>query len=346
MRTPRFTLYYTGKNITAEISRMFVSLDYTDHKDGTMDELELKLEDRDQKWQGPWFPVRGDLVNATIGYQSEGMLPCGDFQVDEITLDLPPDTVTMRCVSAYVTAAMRTANSAGFENQTLTQIATTIAAKHGLQLVDVPNPLNLAFERISQRQESDLAFLRRLANRHNYDFNVRGGKLQFFSRGNLEAQAPVFALIRGGVAAPIATGADGARGIVVGKASFKTKTHQIYKACRVSYFNPDTKQLIWQSVAANPPVPNGDTYVIQERCDNGQQALQMAHSSLHEHNRFLTTASFTIPGNPKAVSGNTFEVSGFGQFDGKYIVDSSHHRMARSSGYSTEIEAYNVNVPG
>jgi uncharacterized protein len=87
VRHPRWVLNYAGQNITAGVTTMATEISYKDKVEHLSDEVEVTLEDRDRRWQGPWFPVRGDLVELFIGYDGEELLDCGDFQVDELELD-------------------------------------------------------------------------------------------------------------------------------------------------------------------------------------------------------------------------------------------------------------------
>src|SRR5437764_14631631 len=82
VRHPRWELSYAGQNITGRITDMATEITYSDHRahqqDRTRaktthaetDDLEIVLEDRDRRWQGPWFPVRGDIVTLEIGYEA------------------------------------------------------------------------------------------------------------------------------------------------------------------------------------------------------------------------------------------------------------------------------------
>jgi phage protein D len=159
VRSPRWAITYAGVDISADISAMVLGITYTDRLGGNAGEIEVHLEDHQKRWQNSWFPQEGDVVSVSIGYDGEPLLPCGDFQVDEIELKGPPDTFYLRCLSAYITPRFRTKNTFGFENQSLIQIATSVASKYGLTIVASPNPLDPTFERITQRQENDLQFL-------------------------------------------------------------------------------------------------------------------------------------------------------------------------------------------
>jgi phage protein D len=318
--SPNWILTYTGQNITADISSMVLSISYTDHLSSRAGELDIVVEDSSRRWQGAWYPALGDEVNLLIGYQSTPLLPCGDFEIDQLELDGPPDRFRMRCLSAYITPAMRTRNTFIYENQSLLAIATTIAQKYQLQVVGIADSINPVFSRIVQKHESDVEFLNRIATAHDYDFTVRGSQLIFYARAALAAQVPLITLMRSDVE----------------RFSFLNRTHQIYKAARLNYFDPETRQLISQSVEA-AGIPTGDTIKLIARCDNGQQALLKAQAALDTANLSFIQASLVLPGNIALSAGNTVILSGWGSFDGPYLAVQTEHSLNRKSGYTTRI---------
>ncbi|HZP46261.1 MAG TPA: contractile injection system protein, VgrG/Pvc8 family [Candidatus Binataceae bacterium] len=321
VRVPAWSLTYKGVAISKKIERMVESITYISHAGGASPELEVELEDRDKRWQGPWMPTRGDIVALAIGYANESLVSCGSFQVDEVELKLPPDTVHLRCIAAYISDALRTPKSVGYENQTLLQIASKVAAQHGWTVTGAPEALNTTFARVTQSEETDLDFLQRLAEEHNYEFTIRPPQLIFYSRTALENR-PATSLI---------SRAD------VTEASFKAKTHQVYAAAQVNYFNPATKSLISQTVSADGGTPTVDTHKQARRCENGQQATLKANAALYRNNMLQTSGRLTMPGTTSITAGTIITVGGFGAFDGNYFVSEARHRLERSSGYTTEI---------
>ena len=168
---------------------MVLAIRYVDRLDGASGELEVELEDSTKRWQGPWYPALGDIVSLQIGYSGEALLDCGEFQIDELELDGPPDVMRLRCLAAYITPAMRTANTVAYENMGIVEIAALIAAKYGLVMVTASSESesDVVFARVTQRRQTDLEFLKRLAREHNFDFTVRGGQLVFYARPALES---------------------------------------------------------------------------------------------------------------------------------------------------------------
>jgi uncharacterized protein len=326
---PSWQLNYRGVAITGRIEKMVISIEYTSFESGASPDLEVTLEDRDRRWQGPWFPQRGDQVDLSIGYDM-ALVSCGTFQVDEVTLDGPPDVVKMKCLAATITPDARTPVSQQYENVDLGAIAKLIAGKHGWTLVHAPEAINIQFQRVTQNQETDLEFLHRMSRENNYDFTIKGGQLIFYSRTTLETQSPVFTYRRG----------DGNEE----KFSFTAKTHDTYKSATVNYQNPDTKSLITATVAADPPVAVGDDLPLQMQCENAQDAAQKAKAALHDHNMLIVTGKLSIPGQT-IPAGQIIGISGFGQFDGNYMIEKAIHRLSRNEGYSTELELRSINAP-
>lgn len=321
VRTPAWTLIYRGVNITADVTPMVETIVYESHEQHLADEVQIALEDRDGRWQGPWFPTYGDVVALQIGYAGEPLLPCGAFQVDELELQGPPDAVHLRCIAAGITSALRTPTSARFEGQTLGQIAALVANRHGFTVVNAPAPSGPVLARVTQRRETDLQFLHRLANAYNYDFSVRGTQLIFYPRGVLESVPTVLVLQRSDLVS----------------FAFRANTNQIYRAAQVSYQNPATKTLISQIVTAAKAL-TGDVLNLAERVESPSDALIRASAALHRHNMLQATMRISLPGTTTIVAGNTIALQGFGQNDGAYLITVARHRLERPTGYTTEAE--------
>ena len=322
IRAPHWLLTYAGRDITTDISPMVLSITYHDFLGARAGEIEVELEDSSRRWQGAWYPSLGDKLNLMMGYSGEALLPCGDFEIDQLELDGPADVMRMRSLAAYITPAMRTPNSVGFENQTLLQIAATVASKYQLQVMGVAETLNPVFARVTQNRETDLEFLTRLAATHGYEFTVRGAALIFYSRAALEAQPPLLTLTRGDVE----------------RFAFENRTRKVYKAAEVAYQDPATRNLITQTLAASN-IPTGDTRKLIARCDNAQQAALKAQAALKQANSWFTSARVSLPGTTALSAGNVVAFSGWGSFDDSYLIEEARHSLSRRSGYSTTIVA-------
>ena len=326
VRAPQWQLIYQGVNISADVSRSVIGITYVDRLSENSGEAEVTLEDHNKLWQGAWYPQQGDVVSLTIGYHNEAALTCGDFQVDEIECEGPPDQMTLRCIAAWITPSMRSPRSVAYESVTLPQLAATIAGKYQLTVVGAPALLDVRFQRITQRHETDLEFLRRVAWGHGYSFTVRGRQLVFYSIASLEGAASTRTLKRADVLS----------------FSFINKSHRTYKAAQVSYQAPATKQLLTQGVSANPAPEVGDTLRVLARCESNEQALLKAESALHTNNMLKVVARLEMPGTTDLLAGSIATIADFGANDGTYLIEDARHRIGRDNGYTTNLAARRI----
>lgn len=324
VKAPRWVLIYAGKDISQDIIPYVLQITYTDALSGESDDLEIQLEDRDGYWSTGWFPQKGDQVQLYIGYAGEPLINCGTFQVDEVELNGPPDIVNLRALSAGVTQSLRTKNTKAYENKTLDQIAREVAGAHGLTLVgDVSaEKRKRRPKRITQKEEGDLAFLRRIGEAEGVIFSVKGTKLVWHDMEILDAAAVITTIKK----SPNVT-----------RYSFRTKTNQVYKACEVSYFDPVKKSLIKYTYDA-PGVKTGDTLKLNERCESKADAIIKAKAALRNTNGRQVEGSITLPGAPRLAAGSNIETSGFGIVDGPYQITKARHSIFRGGGYSTDID--------
>ena len=322
VRAPQWTMSYDGVDITTQVSPMVTSITYSDRLANLSGELEVEFEDRSKLWQGPWYPALGDQLSISIGYRGEGLQPCGAMQVDDLELIGPPDQFRLRCVATFITTAMRTNNSAGYENQSLLGIAGAIAEKYGFALIAAPDLEDLVFARVTQRFETDLAFLKRLANEHGYDFAVRGAQLVFYTLAALELGIPVATIERSATLA----------------FRFRNRSRRIFASSQISYLDPASKQLMSFAQVSASTVATADALKLVRRCENDAQAMLKAGAALHLNNMMLVTASLSIPGSASLAAGVTVLLSGWKAFDGVYLIESAVHRITRARGYVTEVE--------
>jgi phage protein D len=328
-RGPKWQITYKGGDITKDIAGQVLKITYTSHIHGAAPNLELQVEDKDKRWQSSSYPAVGDVISLAIGYSDAPLYPCPAFQIDEIKLDGPPDTFTMMGLATFITPAMREHNNGAYTNQTLLDIANTIAAKYGLKVYGIPNNLNPNFGYLRQKQETDLGFLKRLAEEYNYNFTIRDGMLIFTWRADLENQPATVTVTRPDVE----------------KFSFKHKTRGIYKSCELSYFDPVGKTNITVEVPATEPGAETNTSVLKlsgERVENALQAQLKATAQLHLMNMLAQTGSFSGPGKPAYVGGNNLQLTGWGVFDGKWMMEEVQHELIRLHGYTSHVKMRRV----
>lgn len=230
MLTPIFQIEYEKKDITASISPNIISVSYTDFEHGQSDEIEIQVEDRVNLWKSSWYPSKGDSLNLSLGYQGEKLLNCGSFEIDELEFASPPDTITLKALSANIKKALRQNNSVAYENKSLKQIAQEIATKHNLKLIGSIKDIRI--KRITQHKKRDLEFLKNLAEEYGYIFKVSDNKLTFYETAKLKSANPTVIITKQELTS----------------FTIRDKSHDQYKSCEVSYHDPKTKKLVSSNI--------------------------------------------------------------------------------------------------
>ena len=331
IKSPRVVVKYEGKDITADVSANLISLTYTDAEEGESDEVEMTLDDADGLWRDAWYPSKGDKLQVEIGY-AQNLVPCGTFTIDRIELAGAPDRITISALAAGVKSKTRTRKSTAHEKQTLKQIAEKVASANGMTVEG--EIANITFERITQNRETDLTFLRRLAEEYGYLFSVRDKKIIFTSIYKIEGANDVKTIDR--------TELD--------SYSIKDATVQTYKSARVSYRDSKTNKIVSSSVNAGDGLDGGgtvgggneltaeDTLELHDKAENEQQARAKAQAALHRANSGGQEGTFDLYGEPLLVAGSNFTLTGMGKLSGKWHITKSRHSISRTS-YVTSLEA-------
>lgn len=185
MRRAAVTISIKGHDVTLDLMPHLVSLTYTDKADEELDDLQIVLEDREGLWQGDWLPQAGDIIEASI--QTENWreigtveeLPCGKFEVDEMELESSAeggDVVTVKAVPAAVKSSlMLQKKTRSWEKTPITTVISDIAGAAGLDTL-YRGP-ELVYERVEQRQESDLEFMQRITKEQGLRLAVKSDRV-------------------------------------------------------------------------------------------------------------------------------------------------------------------------
>ena len=59
-------ILYNGVNAAVQLAPCLSSFQYVDVASGSSDSVSLEVNDRERRWIGPWFPVKGDVLQPTI----------------------------------------------------------------------------------------------------------------------------------------------------------------------------------------------------------------------------------------------------------------------------------------
>ena len=322
--SPRWVLTYNKKDISAEIAPYMLQITYTDVLKGESDDLEINLENRDLRWLSGWWPSKGDQLQLQIGYENEPLMNCGSFQIDEVEANGgSADTISIRALAAGVTQSLRTDNTVAYEDMSLEDIARKIAGKHGLKLTGSvgTQKRRRKAKRVTQKKETDLAFLKRLGEAEGVVFSIKDGQLVWHDQDTLDTANSIIVIDR----------------IAMNPYTFRSKTNQIYRGCEVSYFDPAKKKLIAHQYK-DPDVTTGDILKLTTRCESKEEAIIKAVAAIKNSNSRQIEGQFTTIGSTRLVAGINLELTGLGLLAGGYQAHKARHILERGGGYKTELE--------
>ncbi len=331
-RRVELTLTIDGHDAAGAVAPYLKEFTFTDNVHGKADEVRLVLHNRDGKWSGPWKLSKGMPVNVSIvchdweGPGKDLSLPCGSFRIDEVELSGPPDTVNIKAVSSELTAKLRdTEKTRAWENSSLGGVAGQVAGENGLSLVYSGN--DHAFKRQDQRKESDLAFIYRMADERGMNCKVHDGKLILVDAERAEAQGSCMTL-------PKAGSQYSPKSYSFKEASSGTG----YTDAETAYTDPSTGTTHTATAQATTVSEGQKTLTYQAREESSGEAMRASRAQLHKANAKEKTASVECMGCPRLVAGRTVELTGFGDFGGKYFIKTATHSLGGSQGYKTALE--------
>ena len=237
------------------------------------------------------------------------------------------NTITIKATALPYSAQIRqTEKSKAWEAYTLSGIANEMAAANGMTCMFLANS-DPSYGRVEQYKQSDIAFLSKLCHEAGISLKATNNLIVLFDQEDYEKKSPVLTIVRG-------SGSYTKHKLNAGTAGTQ------YASCRVSYTDPGTGKCIEATVKVedyNDKAKNNQQLEITAKVASVAEAKTKAEKYLRLHNKYAKTATFTLPGNPDIVAGVTAKLTGWGAWDGKYIVEQAAHSVG-SSGYTTQVK--------
>ena len=328
---------FDGVDITKSIRPYLLSCTYTDEEEDNADDLQIKLQDRDGIWMEQWLidavnaaasgNLKIDAVFVRENWSGGGwdmVLPCGLFELDSVDASGPPNALTIKATALpYSGDARQTKKTKAWEAYYLSGIANEISSKAGMTCMyeSMKDPY---YDRAEQYKCSDIDFLSKLCHNSGVSLKVTNNIIVLFDQQTYEAKDEALEIVKGG-------GSYIKYKLAMGSADTQ------YASCRVSYVNPENGSCIEGTANADgEDAKSGQVLEITAKVSSVAEAQELAAKSLRDHNKFERTASFTMPGDPRLVSGVTVRLKGWGGWDHKYIISQAKHSLS-GSGYTTQI---------
>lgn len=342
-RRTEVLLTYEGKDITKEVDAYLLDFSYTD-QDKEGEEIQLSLENRDRLWLFDWFPERGDEIFPKIkmrhatGEGEDYEIPCGRFLVDEITASGSPNVTKIKAVSHLMSEASTESRSQSWEHIEFRALVSEIAKRNGMKAVFEIEAAPF-YDHVEQRQLSDMAFVKKLAEDRGFEVKVEDKKLIITQEQFYEKREPVFT-----IRYP-EKGKDIVEGDLLELLSweFVQSSLSAYEAAEVAYKDPKTGKTMKAKVKNDTEEKTlKKTLKINKKVASEEEAKELARQKLDGENKKIQRARFSVfPLRPIAAK-QVIAVKGWGAFDGKYLIMSVSHHVT-NAGYTVDLECTRIN---
>lgn len=178
---PDYMVKLAGSDITTDISRRLISLSLNDNRGFEADQLDIELDDADGLMQ---MPPRGAVLSVFLGWKGQVLFHKGEFTVDEVEHRGAPDTLTLRARSADYRGSLNSRRDQSYHDTTLEAIVSAVAARNSLEPAVAESLKGVKVSHIDQTQETDAAFITRLAELNGGVVAIKAGKLIFIKPGS------------------------------------------------------------------------------------------------------------------------------------------------------------------
>ena len=178
--TPVAKLSINGKPFNTDALSRIISIRLTDISGFEADELTVSLSDHDGKLA---LPPKSAEITIALGYIETGIVDKGSYKITEVSWSGAPDTLHITAQSADTSDRFSEAKEKSWHKTSLKEIIESIAAANGYTPIIGKAYQDEKIDHIDQSNESDAAFLSRLAERYDAIATVKHGRLLFVSSG-------------------------------------------------------------------------------------------------------------------------------------------------------------------
>lgn len=317
--TPDFKIIAAGVNITPQIADRLLSLSVSDEAGLKSDQVSIELDDRDNAIE---LPAPGALLAVFMGYKESGLIPMGVFTADEVKAKGPPDTLTITGKAANLGGSIQEQKTRAWDDVTIEQIVAKIAGEHKLTPMVAKKLAQIHFDHLDQTDESDVAFLNRLAKDHDALATVKGQTMLFIERGEGKTASGLKML-------PVPITRTGKI-----RWSMTLITRGKFGSVEATWHNQETGQKEKVTAGEEKPVKK-----LRHVYGDKAEAQRAAEAKLKEAKRSGTSLSLSMPGNPLiAAEGQVLAIGFRDGVAGLWSIKTAKHEI-NGSGFRTSITA-------
>ncbi|MBY3434811.1 phage late control D family protein [Rhizobium laguerreae] len=326
MSKPQIEITIDGNAVAGGFYERLVSVTVTDNDGTTADTFDMELNDGPPQMLA--IPRKGAIVDIRLGYGS--MRSLGKFTVDKVSCKCLPYSMSVSGKSADLRSGkLKERQERSWEGKKVKDIVGEIAGESGLDASIDQTIGDHTYAWFAQQDESNIHFLRRLAERHNALFAIKQGRLVFSAKGSGNSSSGAF------VGSVVVSPAN----LIQGTCSFEANDRTKYSKVVAYYQDKDKAQRV--EIEADSDAEGDSVYRIPEPFSSVEEADKAAQSKAKGLKRGEGSASVTVVGDTAIVAGAPllFHSVRPGLDGVPYVIDTAKHSYSKGAGYRTEISA-------
>lgn len=358
-------LYFDGVDITADLRKYLLSVSYTDNADGETDDLQIKLQDREELWSERWLMQALDAASLP-GSSSIRTYYDTDKKARSEAKKQEEERKSNFRLQAFIIRRNWTGNGKDevldcgeffLDEITGTGAPNCITLKGS----SAPYRSTLRETPVSRRWEnihlggiakyiaekSGLGLMNLLETDPFIDESTQNKEsdAKYLSRlcdrfnVNMKFTNTAIVLYAGEPktnASPLEL-----EKLDLSSYDFRVgKAKREYDSCTVSYVTPKGTKYKGTVYLKDYDPENEDNLHLDlsMKCSSNAEAQKLAAYQLARHNRYAVTGSISLAGNLRIVGGVKIKLNGFGLWTGTWAVSSVNHTVDGNGGYITKAE--------
>ncbi len=323
---PAFRITQNDSDITTGIAERLESLTVSDQIGWGSDSMTLILNDAAGDLD---IPRRGARLKLYLGYEGQPLALMGEYSVDRVSIEGPPDKVTIQCAGAALMdadgdeAAWQTKKSRSWDPLELGTVVDTIAGEHGVTAKISDAARLTVLPHMDQDAESDIQFLQRICLDRDMIIKVNVSTLAVMTR----SEEPLDA-------------------VTITPSDVATWTFDFGNRLRynkvVTVYHSDRAAAQIECTAGTGEVEYRHPQIFATEID----AQGAANGYLASFQRGGATFSFTLPGRTDIQADTVLTLDGFARASvngGGWRVENVEHRID-NGGYGITISGTNRNA--
>jgi hypothetical protein len=278
------------------------------------DQLELVFDDSDARLA---VPERGQQVSVALGW-GESLTPMGSFFVDEVSIS---SRGVMRLTGKGFDTLkdLKTVSSRLYAARDLKGVIDELGRTYSLKVKASVALSRVAVSDVSQRHESAVHFLSRLAGDYALSLKIQGDTVLVLPQGAGESVS--------GEALPVVE--VEAFGGKVLSWDFDFVSRPLYASVEAEAFDLTTAQSETVALGSGKPV-----FRFREVFSSREKALQAASAKLSLAQRQGAAGRLELEGDARICADSRLRLSGFrAAVDGLWCVTSATHTLAPEEAY-------------